>query len=119
MDWTHALGPPQPLSDFLRCLGEMPRHWWLHIPQDVTHIDLSTPCRPYLINTRDISPEEADELDAYPNSIGLKGFLNPDQLEDIVDNLRQQRPHFSEIQLLAAINYYWNHDAFINLGPRA
>lgn len=119
MDWTHALGAPQPLSDFLQRLGEIPRHWWLHIPQGVTRIDLSTPCRPCLIDTCDISPEEADDLYEYPKKVGLKGFLSPDQLEEIISNLWQQQPQFSEGQLVAAINYYWIHDAFINLGPRA
>jgi hypothetical protein len=49
---------------------------------------------------RDITPPAAQDLA---------------QLEDVVENLRQQRPTFSSSDVVAAIDFYWKNDAFIDL----
>ena len=115
MDWSRALGPPMPLSYFLEHLESLPRDAWLLIPRVADDIRFDTPCRPRLVSTRDLSEDEANDLDNYFDTAGLKYFFLRDQLEDIVDNLRQQDPAFSEHNLLTAINYYWHHDAFVVL----
>jgi hypothetical protein len=114
MDWSRAFGPPQPLRRFLETMHALPDQW-LYIPLGVKQIEAQTPCRARIVEAKDLSPEEQDELDEYPESIGLKSFLSFSQLQDIVGNLRQQRPSYSERDLMAAINFYWAKDAFIDL----
>jgi hypothetical protein len=81
----------------------------------VKQIEAETPSRACTVESTELSPEEQDELDEYPETVGLKRFLCLSQLQDIVSNLRQQRPSFSERDLMAAINFYWSNDAFIDL----
>ncbi len=114
MDWSHAFGKAEPLHNFLSELGALPDQW-LYISSESAAIELDTPCQPLVVDESGLSPEEQDELDAYPEMVGLRCFLCLTQLEDIADNLRQQRPNFSNQELLNAINHYWSRDAFINL----
>jgi len=114
MDWSRAFGPPQPLKRFLETMHTLPDQW-LYIPLGVKQIEAETPCRACLVEGRELSPEEQDELDEYPETVGLKRFLSLSQLEDIVSNLQQQRPSFSERDLMAAINFYWSNDAFVDV----
>lgn len=114
MDCSRAFGPPQPLKRILESMRTLPDQW-LYIPLGVKQIEVETLCRACVIDAKELSPEEQEELDAYPETVGLKGFLCLTQLEDIINNLREQRPSFSEHDLMAAINFYWRHDAFINV----
>jgi hypothetical protein len=114
MDWSRAFGPPQPLKRFLETLHALPDQW-LYIPSGVRKIEAQTPCRACIVDGTELSPEEQDELDEYPETIGLNCFLSLSQLEEIISNLKQQRPSFSEPDLMAAINFYWCHDAFIDV----
>ena len=114
MDWSRALGPPQPLKHFLESLQSLPDQW-LYIRSGAMQIEAQTPCRACIAKGTELSPEEQDELDEYPATIGLTCFLCLSQLEQIINNLRQQRPSFSEHDLMAAINFYWRHDAFIDV----
>ena len=111
MDWSRAFGSPQPLKRFLETMHSLPAQW-LYIPLGVKQIEAETPCRACIVEG---SPEEQDQLDEYPETVGLKCFLCLSQLEDIVSNLREQRPSFSERDLMAAINFYWSNDAFIDV----
>ncbi len=103
-----------PLRSVIDALGSLPDQW-LYISAATRAIEFSTPCYCLSIDANELSPEEQDELDAYPETIGLYSFLCVSQLEDIAQNLRQQVPRFSDQDLVQAINYYWRHDAFINL----
>jgi len=114
MDWSHAFGPLQPLKRFLETMHSLPDQW-LYIPLSVKQIEAETPCRACVVQGTELSPEEQDELEDYPETVGLKCFLCFSQLEGIVSNLRQQRPSFSERDLMAAINFYWRTDAFIDV----
>ena len=115
MPLTQPFEQPRPLRDFLSRLSELPRHIWLYIPTSVTGIASDTPCYATTIDSRDLSPEEHDEFDSLAEQMGLRCFFYRDQLEDIRDNLRLQRSDFSFEQLIAAIDFYWRHDAFIDL----
>ena len=114
MDWSHAFGEAKPLRNFLMELGSHPDQW-LYISSESAAVELDTPCHPLVVDGSGLSSEEQDELDVYPKTVGLTCFLCLTQLEDVAHNLRQQRPQFSEQELLNAINYYWHRDAFINL----
>lgn len=114
MDWTNAFTNPTPLRSVIDALGSL-QNQWLYIPAATKEIEFATPCSSLAIDENELSPEEQDELDAYPETAGLKSFLCISQLEDIAQNLRHQFPNFSDQDLVKAINYYWRHDAFISL----
>lgn len=114
MDWSSAFKEPMPLREVIDVLGSLPDQW-LYVPAATRAIEFATPCYCLSIDANELSPEEQDELDAYPETIGLDSFLCVSQLEDIAQNLRQQVPQFSDKDLVQAINHYWRHDAFINL----
>ncbi len=62
--------------------------------------------------------DDFDEFDGYTEELvngGMRDFLSTDQLEDIVDNLQLQSPTYADSDLLSAINFYIEHDAFIDL----
>jgi len=115
MPLTQPFEPPQPLRDFLSRLSELPHHGWLYIPASVTNITLDTPCYATTFDARDLSPEELDEFDSLTERAGMRCFFYRDQLEDIRANLGLQRPDFSLRQFVHAIDFYWRHDAFIDL----
>jgi hypothetical protein len=114
MDWSNAFGPPQPLKRFVESLHSLPDQW-LYISAGVSEIEAQTLCRARVINALDLSPEEQDELDEYPETVGLKCFLSLSQLADIIANLRQQRPSFTERELVAAVDFYWRNEAFFDV----
>lgn len=118
MDWSRAFKEPLTLRLVIDGLGSLPDQW-LFIPSATRAIDFATPCYCLSIDANELSPEEQDELDAYPETIGLGSFLCVSQLEDVAQNLRQQVPQFSDKDLVQAINYYWRHDAFIDLVGRS
>ena len=66
-------------------------------------------------DTRDMSDEEFEEFDRSINKCGFSYFLNQDQLEDILNNLKMQKSDYSKTELVSAIKYYFSHDAFINM----
>ena len=105
----------KPLGYFIDHLAELPRWSWLYVSDDEAEITLDTPCRPVARDSRDMSEEEIQEFEAYCERIGLRSFFNRDQLRDIIENLRQQRSDFTSPELVAAINFYWRCDAFIDL----
>jgi len=109
----------KPLHDFIAHLAELPEWAWLYIAAGESEITLDTVCRPCAINSCDVSAEEIEEFEAHAKREGLRSFFCQAQLEDIVGNLRQQRPGFTRQQLADAVNYYWKHDAFIDLSTEA
>ena len=114
MDPSTPFAEPKTLRSFIGTIGSN-QDQWLYIPASTGEIEFSTLCYRFAVDASELSPDQQDTLDAYPESVGLKCFLCASQLDDIVGNLRQQRPHFSEQDLIQAINYYWRNDAFFNL----
>jgi hypothetical protein len=103
------------LGRFIELLPETPRWTWLYITDSVSTVTLDTLCLPTATASRDLSNEELEEFDAYATRNGLRPFLCHDQVRDIIQNLRLQRPEFTQQQLSAALDHYWRHDAFIDL----
>jgi hypothetical protein len=116
MDFSESFRPSEALRNALANLSGLPRHAWFYVPLGTELVTLETACRACVVDSRELSPEEADELDAFPPSVGLKTLLSKVQLEDILSNLVLQRAAFSDEELEAALNHYWKRDAFINLG---
>jgi hypothetical protein len=108
-----------PLGHFVVHLAELPLWSWLYIAADTPEITLDTLCHPTATNSRDMSEDEIQEFEAYAKRIGLRSFFCRDQLRDIVENLTQQRSDFTSQQLATAIDFYWRHDAFIDLSAPA
>lgn len=115
MPRTNPFEQPRPLRDFLSRLAELPRQIWLYIPASVTDITLDTPCYATTFDSRDLSPEEQDEFDSLAEQAEMRCFFYRDQLEDIRANLKLQCADFSLDQFTSAIDFFWRHDAFIDL----
>jgi len=119
MPLSHPLMQPEPLRDVLARLSELSGDRWLYIASSITDITLDTPCSARTFDSREASPEERDEFDAMVEQMGLRSFLCGSQLEDIIINLKLQRADYTPQQLAAAIDYYWRHDAFIDVSTDA
>jgi hypothetical protein len=96
----------------LKCfLEEKAQHYqWLFISVMIEELTLDTLC----LALR----EDFDGFDEYAEQLesgGLRGFLSSAQLEEIVENLRQQMSDYTNSELIAAVKYYWQNDAFIDL----
>jgi hypothetical protein len=109
------LGDGKPLSDWIAiCKAQPGRAFWL-LAEDAPENDpvkLDTFLFPIVGNTGELTDEEYEELDQSIQENGYCSFLNLDQLEDIIANIRDQRPDYSDAELLEAINYYVERDAF-------
>ncbi|MEL4287072.1 hypothetical protein AAEH79_19390 [Shewanella xiamenensis] len=66
-------------------------------------------------NMRDLSDAE---IDAFEDGLSRSDYgylLNTDQIEDVIANLKQQKAQPSEQELLEAIIFYYERDAFIDI----
>ena len=69
---------------------------------------------PVAIRNDDIEPEEYEALEDQVLEQGYANALNPDQIVDVVDNLRRLRPDFSDADLARAVSFYSAKDTFID-----
>lgn len=60
--------------------------------------------------------EDPDEEPEFAKQNGLRYALEIGAVKEIVDNAREQRPSATVDELLAAFNYYYDRDAFIDFG---
>ncbi len=63
----------------------------------------------------DDAEEERDDDDEpiYPVAKGYKSFLSVADLQSIKSNLLEQKPDYSQSELLSAVMHYYENDAFI------
>ena len=52
-------------------------------------------------------------MESWLEENGFKSFLNKEEIEDVANNLGQQISPYTDAQLLKAVRYYWENDAFI------
>jgi len=83
----------------------MSREIWLWIPDGTNELIESTPC--LSVSSWDLSPEEQELQEAELKKGGLRYLFCKDQIEDIADNLQQQKPSCSREDLFLALNFYW------------
>lgn len=118
MDIKPFLGEPKRLSQWVEeCINNSGQGYWL-LFRDVegeVEISLSTEMFPVTGDTGDLSDEEYEEFDNSIHECGYSNFLNLDQMEDIVSNLKMQKSNYSENELINAIEYYFSHDAFLDI----
>lgn len=64
----------------------------------------------------DEAEDERDEFDEpiYPKSIGLSLLMSISQLQDVITNAEAVKGNVSLPQIINAIIYYYENDAFIN-----
>lgn len=104
----------KPLDWWMRNLHEMSRGICLWISNETDNLSLETVC--FIVDDdMDLSAEEQDLRDVDLENSGLMCFLFKDQLEDIQQNLKAQKPNYGSSDLYTALNYYWENDAFIDL----
>lgn len=108
------LGEPEKLIEWLSDSATYPADGWLYLKADVTSLDLTTLCWPGIVESIELSDDEYDEMESWLEENGFKSFLSKDQIEDIANNLGQQLSSYTDAQLLKAIRYYWENDAFID-----
>jgi hypothetical protein len=107
--------PPRPLRDYVADLPSWCDAGWLYVADDDRQITLDTPCHLRDWDDLELSEEEQNDIADQIPGLGLREFFEWGQLEDIVENLREQRPDFSEDDLERAIQFYYEWDAFIDL----
>lgn len=66
-----------------------------------------------ILDDGDLSDEEYEEFESSINECGYSNFLNLDQIEGVISNLSMQVNSFTQDELLDAINFYFNRDAFL------
>lgn len=72
--------------------------------------DLNSLC--YLFNLDELENDE--EIPKFATENNYSYVLNMADIQDIVDNVKQQRPECSELDLFKAFLYYFKNDAFIS-----
>lgn len=72
---------------------------------------------PVYLENWNIEPEEYEEIEkqVLAQGNGYINILNVDQIIDIVTNLKAQKQNYSDEELMRALNYYSENDAFIEL----
>jgi hypothetical protein len=76
-------------------------------------------CYATTFDSRHCSPEELDEFDAMAERTGMRSLFNRCHLDEVRENLRLQQQDYTMEELATAIDFYWRHDAFIDLSPTA
>ncbi|MDH1626972.1 MULTISPECIES: DUF7716 domain-containing protein [Shewanella] len=118
MNITSFFGKPESLQCWIRkCIEQPGLSYWL-VYQDLDQgesLQLTTLLFPIVANMRDLSDAE---IDAFEDGLGRSDYgylLNTDQIEDVIANLKQQKAQPSEQELLEAIIFYYERDAFIDI----
>lgn len=114
MSFSALFGEAKSLGFFIDRPFDLPRYSWLYVPVDLSEVSLNTLCVATAIDAREMSDDEYATFEASAVEAGLKCFLNLDQIEDVLSNLRAQKSDFTR-EVSLAINHYWKHDAFVHL----
>jgi hypothetical protein len=99
------------LAEALQSAPSLPWRDALYLPVE-TPWELSTPA---IISNPDDLYDETTNTEAVP-ATGMRYALSITDVQDIVDNARKQRPDCSLVDLLKAFTFYFERDAFIELG---
>ena len=108
------LGEPKKLIEWLSDSAAYPADGWLYLKADVTFLGLVTMCWPGVVESIELSDDEYDKMESWLEENGYNSFLSKDQIDDIASNLAQQLSPYTDNQLLQAVQYYWENDAFLN-----
>lgn len=88
---------------------------WIYLPEG----EWSWSTSAAVLRSEEVSPEREDEPDAgvppLARERGLRKVLPVSVVQEIAFNARDQKPCLDDRELLAALEFYWRHDAFIQL----
>ncbi|SFM37208.1 DUF7716 domain-containing protein [Marinobacter zhejiangensis] len=118
MDIKPFLGAPEPLESWIKkCISSRGLGSWLVYEDTPQNADLalSTKMFPIVGDTGQLSDEEFDEFEDSLINNGYCYLLNLDQIEDVIDNYTFQKPHPTDREIVEAIAFYYENDAFICL----
>lgn len=104
------LGDPKKLEEWLSDYAELDS---LYIEANANKIIPDLICWPGLTALDNFSDDEFNKFEIWIKTSGYKSFLSKEQIEDVVSNMAQQNPNYTNNQLIEAIDYYWKFDAFI------
>ncbi|AAN53246.1 hypothetical protein HRJ35_03330 [Shewanella oneidensis MR-1] len=118
MNITSFFGQPESLLCWIgKCIEQPGLSYWL-VYQDLAEgesLQLTTPLFPIVNDMRDLSDAEIDAFEDGLSRNDYSYLLNTDQIEDVIYNLKQQKAQPSEQELLEAIIFYYERDAFIDI----
>jgi hypothetical protein len=104
------------LKEVLLSIEQKPSTAWVYLPQDK---EWNLESRSAVLQSEEVPPELEDEPDAGIPEIakanGLMQALPVTVVQDIVRNIRAQKPDATIVDLFRAFEFYYQHDAFINL----
>ena len=101
----------KPLGWILDNVGSVPWGHALYLsPNEPWTLD--TPA--LVLNPDDASDDEEEPEEA--RAAGLRYALGIQDVKGVADNARQQRKEATTGDLLRALRYYYDHDAFIDFG---
>ncbi|MEM1356316.1 MAG: hypothetical protein AAGC72_12305 [Planctomycetota bacterium] len=106
--------PESTIGQYAKLAPSFEEDGWLYIVKN-TAVSIDTPCYLQDWDGRDLSPEEQDELEVKIRESGYRLFLLWSQVNDILENLKQQKADFSDEDLSRAISFYYERDAFITI----
>lgn len=109
------LGKPKSIREWVKYDGEFPGDGCLYVKSDELTISMDTLAWPEDFDPGNYSQDDYDQFDQWLNKNSYRPFLGKEKIEDVVENLKQQKPRFSENRLLQALVCYWSTDAFIQL----
>jgi hypothetical protein len=68
-----------------------------------------------IINDDEESERDENDEPMYPRSKGYNSFLSVADLQDVKSNLAEQKPNFIINELIEAVKYYYENDAFVQV----
>ena len=104
----------RPLLWWIMKLDSMFSEVWLWIPKNIEKLTLETQCTPFDDSQEIFKNEYADRENDLDKSV-LMFLSRKDQLEDVEQNRKEQQPEHTHIDLMQALNYYWENDAFVEI----
>lgn len=111
---------PQPLSDALSDLEDVPDHFWLYLPADASHWDPYTPCL-VAESEGDLEAEGGVEMRGpvplAARAMGLVGVLKVGQARTVLETVRAQEPVPTQEVLVKALAHFYDTDCHLDLSP--
>jgi hypothetical protein len=101
------------LQEALSLADHSPLQTALFLPPGVKW-NLETPCALLEIDPYD----DSEDSPPFAQEHRLRHTLRASQLQDILENAREQLANPAPEQLLAAFLFYWDRDAYIDFGTR-
>ena len=101
---------PHALSDLLASADRLPWDRTVYVrPDPAGRLSLGSQCRVLDQN----EPEDPNDLPSLAKANGLEELLPVAVFQDVVTNAHAQKPNVTLAQLVQAVEFYRNRDAFI------